>query len=97
MKPFHIFEATILIGLLIMGITAIVIWDKETNECVVNPLVYGAQRLAEANEASISCSCSLSGERSGTLRFDNTSVVAQKNQDPFEINFDDIDFSQMSP
>ncbi len=54
---------------------------KDANECLSNPLIYGAQKATNVETGQMFCSCTFSNPAYATLYFDDTKM---------SINHDDL-------
>ena len=70
--------------------------QRAVNECLGDPLLYGAGKLSKANNAEFSCTCGLNKPNSPIIIFDSKNMSVEFptniNQDPnlFKIDFNKI-------
>ena len=67
-----------MIGLVIVVIALLIFnigWAKEGQECIKNPMVYGAQKIYDQNnELEVFCSCTLLDPRYNSFYFNKEKV-----------------------
>jgi len=66
---------------------------KEGYQCMQNPLVFGAGKLKESNNAEFMCTCTLGKPNSPTITFDSTGLeVVKETGSRFKpVNFTELD------
>lgn len=84
-RGYSSFGITIVYGLLILNLGvlayAINLFKTEGNQCVADPLIYGAKGLADANNQELLCSCNLLGDvPTPTMYFDSEKRWLEKDQ-----------------
>ncbi len=71
---------TIIMGILILiGFFALGMAYKEGNECIANPLTYGADKLSSTETGEFSCSCSFSNPKYEGLYFNKDNISTLTN------------------
>lgn len=85
----------LLIAVVILFFILVIKIGGEGNQCITNPLVYGAMKLQEVNKFEVLCRCDLLADRpSGVLWFDRErawyegSIISNDDRD--EIEYEEI-------
>lgn len=85
----------LLINLILIGIIFYQLKGKK-DECINNPLIYGAKLLSKANDGEFSCNCYIikgGGYSSPKIYFDSQGMNVDYEKIEVNINRQDINFS----
>ena len=93
MKIDNRFITVLLVVAIVLVVLANLFLMKEGNECLDNPLIYGAEKYSKANSANFKCQCSLDVPNSPLVRFDSEGLEVE---DPYRAIREDIDTSQFN-
>ena len=66
----------LMVNIILIGLIAFFM-DRAVNECLKDPLLYGAEKLSKSNNAEFSCSCSLDKPNSPLIFFDSKNMSVQ--------------------
>jgi len=70
METNKILIIVLVVNILLIGVIAYFM-QQAINECLGNPLLYGAEKFSKSNNAEFSCSCSLAVPNSPLIFFDS--------------------------
>ena len=79
--------SVLIFNIILIGFVAFFM-NRAIDECLGDPLLYGAEKLSKLNNAEFSCSCSLNKPNSPLIFFDSKNMSVEYPNDVGKFNFD---------
>ena len=95
MNTNKILIVVLIVNILLIGVLAYFM-QKAVNECLGDPLVFGAKKLTKSNDAEFSCSCSLDKPNSPFIFFNSKNFTVEYNNRFKNIDLKDFEVFNVS-
>lgn len=92
--------SVLIFNIILIGFTAFFM-NRAIDECLGDPLLYGAGKLSKLNNAEFSCSCSLNKPNSPLIFFDSKNMSVEyptslSNSNNFNFDFSNVEVQNVS-